>query len=254
MEKSSTLVSKTKACTDCKRELPNTTAFFHRRKARSGLYVTLSWCKNCHNRSSAKIARRIRNQRRAEGLCIKCGNQPPAGNRQTCLNCHTLQKRQAETKRAEKKKHGTCSICKKPAATKRRFCLDHLAKAKRDVRERYHRLVRQGFCRRCFVRPSLQGQRQCLNCRDKHRNVYQAEKQRVFEAYGLKCECCGEANPCFLTIDHINNDGAAERQAGVRNIYRKIIRDGFPDTYRLLCFNCNCARYHQGICPHQIVP
>ena len=40
-------------------------------------------------------------------------------------------------------------------------------------------------------------------------------RREVFEAYGgFVCACCGETQPLFLSIDHINNDGAQERRSG----------------------------------------
>lgn len=82
----------------------------------------------------------------------------------------------------------------------------------------------------------------------------------IYTAYGNKCWCCGESNPGFFTIDHVNNDGAKHRHRSSKNkkdrvnnakIFREIKRAGFPDTFRLMCFNCNCGRQRNGgICPH----
>jgi hypothetical protein len=34
-------------------------------------------------------------------------------------------------------------------------------------------------------------------------------REAVYAAYGgYKCNCCGESEPMFLSIDHIDNDGA----------------------------------------------
>lgn len=40
----------------------------------------------------------------------------------------------------------------------------------------------------------------------------QLRKQKTFNHYGNKCKCCGETNHIFLSIDHINNDGADYRK------------------------------------------
>jgi hypothetical protein len=45
--------------------------------------------------------------------------------------------------------------------------------------------------------------------RDKH----QRNRDLVFAHYGEQCACCGESERLFLTIDHINNDGAAPAQS-----------------------------------------
>jgi len=85
---------------------------------------------------------------------------------------------------------------------------------------------------------------------------------KVLTHYGgnpPKCECCGETHIEFLTIDHINNDGAEHRKKlGITQnsghgskLYRWIIRNNFPDGFQVLCWNCNCAKGHYGYCPHQ---
>ena len=38
------------------------------------------------------------------------------------------------------------------------------------------------------------------------------EKELVLEHYGRRCACCGECNPIFLTIDHINGGGRKHRK------------------------------------------
>lgn len=71
--------------------------------------------------------------------------------------------------------------------------------------------------------------------------------------YGGCCKCCGEDIPEFLTVDHVNGDGAAHRKAcgKGRKIYADLKQRGFPqDGFRLLCFNCNIALGFYGYCPH----
>jgi predicted restriction endonuclease len=77
----------------------------------------------------------------------------------------------------------------------------------------------------------------------------------VLEHYGSRCACCGETEPQFLNIDHVNSDGAAHRRA-LGNLvgssfYRWIIKHHFPNDLQLLCCNCNMAKGLYGICPHQ---
>lgn len=83
---------------------------------------------------------------------------------------------------------------------------------------------------------------------------------KVLTHYGGKCYCCGETNILFLTIDHINNNGAKERRSisginvGTNNlsVYRLIVKNNYPDTYRVACYNCNCGRErNNGVCPHK---
>jgi hypothetical protein len=80
----------------------------------------------------------------------------------------------------------------------------------------------------------------------------------ICAGYGGECACCGEDEPMFLTIDHVNGNGAEERRVykgGHTSAFlRMIIDEGFPDRYQLLCWNCNCGRHRNGgVCPHQAV-
>lgn len=86
----------------------------------------------------------------------------------------------------------------------------------------------------------------------------------VFDHYGRKCACCGETEELFLTLGHINGDGAAHRHrvnGGVRGssraggmsgrMYLDIIRREFPTDIRTECINCNQGSYRNGgVCPH----
>lgn len=79
-------------------------------------------------------------------------------------------------------------------------------------------------------------------------------KDQIFEVYGKRCACCGESNPAFLSIDHVNGQGRAHRASlnGGTQLYLDIIRRGFPAEFQILCFNCNLGRaYNGGVCPHQ---
>lgn len=82
-------------------------------------------------------------------------------------------------------------------------------------------------------------------------------KDIIFKYYGDKCVCCGEKNRKFLTIDHVNNDGYIHRKNGgdygsTGKMLSNIIKNGFPKSFQLLCYNCNMGRSHNnGICPHK---
>ena len=75
-------------------------------------------------------------------------------------------------------------------------------------------------------------------------------KKETISAYGGKCALCGETIQEFLSIDHINKDGAQHRRSlgsigkhttSFRSYLRRL---GWPkDNYRLLCMNCNSGLY-----------
>ena len=95
-----------------------------------------------------------------------------------------------------------------------------------------------------------------LQSREYYRWARPKRKAEVLAAYGNKCACCGESAPVFLTIDHINNEGAAERKATRTTgstFYAWLQRRGYPPGYQVLCWNCNWAKSHGG-CPHKEIP
>lgn len=78
------------------------------------------------------------------------------------------------------------------------------------------------------------------------------ERQRVLDAYGGRCACCGETERAFLCVDHVRNNGAQERRENPNlSSARMAIRSGFSSDYQLLCANCNQAKAMLGKCPHQ---
>jgi hypothetical protein len=71
----------------------------------------------------------------------------------------------------------------------------------------------------------------------------------------------------FLTIDHVNNDGAKERKAnysqqrlgsnktiGTSDLYSKYLKEPIRMDLQVLCANCNTAKQNRknfgGKCPH----
>jgi hypothetical protein len=87
--------------------------------------------------------------------------------------------------------------------------------------------------------------------RERQRIAQRLMKQKCFDHYGRECECCGQTEEAFLTLGHVNGDGASHRRAKGENLYRDLIRRGFPDDIRAECYNCNCGAFRNGgVCPH----
>lgn len=81
-------------------------------------------------------------------------------------------------------------------------------------------------------------------------------KEQIIAAYGGKCECCGENKREFLTIDHIGGWGRKHRrEIGNSGTAIKLwlVRNKFPEGFRILCWNCNCSRGQVGYCPHEAI-
>ena len=111
----------------------------------------------------------------------------------------------------------------------------------------------QSWCRPCRNARSLEYQRlHPEQRRTTGRRCRAKLKDEVIRAYGGKCDCCGETTPEFLALDHRNGGGTQHRKTVTSPtvLRRLVIRQGFPDAYRLLCHNCNQAIGWFGSCPH----
>ena len=133
----------------------------------------------------------------------------------------------------------TCEVCRGKA---RKRQLDCLAQG-----------LCQAGCGKAVVTKSL-----CRECADKRIAKRKIKLGVVLDHYGRECSCCGFMDIRFLTIDHIDNDGYLERYPGGSrltgsNMHDKIIKEGFPSRFQILCWNCNCAKqfYGKGVCPHK---
>jgi hypothetical protein len=166
------------------------------------------------------------------GLCTQCNRVPTRTGKILCENCA----RQAVLKRKERflEKHarGFCASCPLPTSERKdgkhyRFC-DKC----RTARNAHMRELREP------------------------RRIYMSKLRKqwwnlIFTHYGDICVCCGESDKTFLTLDHINNDGAAHRKAITGQPLQWVIKHDYPKTLQILCYNCNCAKQRVGICPHE---
>lgn len=196
-----------------------------------------------------------RNERRKQlildGLCVHCGKSPRRENRVTCLACGLKQaeamKRWQVKNHAKRKAQGLCSCGRKPESgstcekCKERNYSNHL---KRKIK---------GLCAYCGNQ-ARSGETRCEECSERKKSEARRLKLEVFEAYGgAKCACCGEDTECFLSIDHIDGNGAKHRrEIGRTSLYGWLKKNEFPSGFQVLCFNCNHGRHiNGGTCPHQ---
>lgn len=94
----------------------------------------------------------------------------------------------------------------------------------------------------------------CKDCRNVRLKGYREKRKReAFDHYGAFCSCCGEDTYEFLTFDHIDGGGNQERVNNRKEpyTYDRVIKEGFPDRFQVLCFNCNWGKHKCGVCPHQ---
>lgn len=164
------------------------------------------------------MSRKTQSKYRSQGLCIFCGKKAPTRNRSYCNDCAERVYKNSLRRRKKAVKSGVCSECGGVPLVTKRHC---------------------GLCR---AKHNLVTRRRSATIRD-----------IVFNAYGgYRCKCCGETERVFLTIDHMNDDGAEHRKQIGSALYRWLIKNNFPPNFQVLCINCQVGRkYCHGTCPHQ---
>lgn len=174
----------------------------------------------------------IYKDRVASGKCGRCGKNDIELPNKACLACKNkakaFQKAIRDTRRASSK----CMSCGEELKDKR---------------------VRCGRCQDKIAAYGTKEQRNEAAKRSRHKL-----RKEVIEVYGGKCACCDVSDLVFLTIDHINGDGADHRRAlkgvnygaGSTSTYQWLRQHGYPPGFQVLCWNCNWAKSNGG-CPHK---
>ena len=169
----------------------------------------------------AEYYKNWRNERKAKGLCFRCDDPVAKAGNVHCGKCSEKSRPYEIAIRAQRKKEGLCALgCGQVAAEGKVRCDDCVKSASEYQKTEYRKL-----------------------------------KHEVVVAYGGECKCCKEQIEMLLTLDHKLNDGSIARRKSNYNAlshYRKVLAAGCPDTYQLLCWNCNYGKFRNGgICPHQ---
>ena len=132
--------------------------------------------------------------------------------------------------------------------------------------QRYSFFKSKGLCAYCHKEPPAPSHVLCEPCRtiswEKNKASRIKTKIQTFEAYGgVFCKCCGESGLSFLTIDHIDGNGAEHRRelygasakkATGMHMYSWLKKHSYPSGFQVLCFNCNTSKHINGICEHQV--
>jgi hypothetical protein len=222
-------------------------------------------CKNC----LSAYQKNRRAKLKESGLCIYCGKLTEKGY-SVCRGCLSRQKEEALSLKLEVMQFygGKCSNCGEGQLEF--LCIDH-----ENGKGNKHRasLVGNGAGERIYRWLKKSGypagyQVLCFNC-NHEKGLFPAEckrplekqtreriKKQVFGNYGARCSCCGETNLNKLTIDHILGAKDIVYKEAPRDgdkLYRWIIKKGHPNTFQVLCMNCNFAVSHFGLCPHKTI-
>jgi hypothetical protein len=151
-----------------------------------------------------------------------------------------------------------------------------MANSKRQVRI-WNARIAAGLCMYCGLNPPDTSRRStrpndppskvCAACKQKRceaykdrpymqaeyrRQYYQQLRDEVLSKYGGTCTCCGETRREFLSFDHINNDGATERQSPgycTQSFLFSLRREPVREDIQLLCHNCNGSFSRYGYSP-----
>jgi hypothetical protein len=94
----------------------------------------------------------------------------------------------------------------------------------------------------------------CKECNRKRNNIRnRANRVKVLDHYSggeARCACCGIDKLEFLSLDHINGGGRQQRRTIKIRWWEWIIKNGYPQGFRVLCHNCNQSIGLYGYCPH----
>lgn len=181
--------------------------------------------------SKTEYNRRLARKLKEEGRCPHCG-----GDRDdqfiTCSKCRKKGKVSSKRLQKEREEQGLCRLCGDP-------------------------LVDVGYktCVKCNKK-SYDQQTNSENIQKSKKAYYQNIKDAAFNAYGgYACVCCGENEPLFMCIDHVEGGGEQHRQNEVgrgRNIYSWLKKNDYPAGFQVLCQNCNIGKHlNGGVCPHK---
>lgn len=85
----------------------------------------------------------------------------------------------------------------------------------------------------------------------KHRDIAKKarvkRRQALFDIYGRKCASCGFKDLRALTLDHVLNNGAAERKRlGEIGVYIRALMARNRKDYQILCMNCQFIKRSQA--------
>jgi hypothetical protein len=174
------------------------------------------------------------------------GNRMPYSDRKIRLKYQ----RDRRNKLREK---GVCTRCGGPRDDVFMDCSCCRQKSNTLVKKIIKRNLKLGLCQCGQTR--LEAKLVCKRCSDTSKRRQRELKQQVIVGYGGKCACCEQTIFEFLSVDHVNGDGAAKRRKLGKSetsttLYRRLIKENFPDEYQILCFNCNMSLGFYGYCPH----
>lgn len=237
-------------------------------------------CESCNEKQKIK-SQANRDKAKKAGLCMACLKNKPEDGYSVCAKCREdwrtyykdkiqKERERANQKRKKYKENGLCTSCGGKRDTHRLKCKKCHEKSLQSENKIRAERKKKGLCAECGKNKPIAGKVSCESCSNMrkeehqknkaHRNYVSQElrkrlRNEVLAAYGGKCNCCGEAEPLFLEIDHVQGGGSKQRRVihGGVAFYYWLKEQNYPqDDYQILCRNCNFGKYrNNGVCPHQ---
>ena len=211
-------------------------------------------------------------------ICPKCRKPNDSECYMLCDTCREIERIRVAKRRSQfKETGGVCDLCGKPLESTEYKRCEHCRKTSNlnhgRWREKYRKI--EGICSVCHKPYESEQYSTCESCREidglYHDKWYQLHREDILEQMRVKhhdarlqvlqyysateipqCACCGDQTVEFLSIDHIDGGGGKHRKKVSTNFYKWLIRNDFPDGYRVLCYNCNLSRGFNGYCPHEV--
>lgn len=125
-------------------------------------------------------------ERKAKGLCVKCGKPARPGKVQ-CAECALKQRNARIAQKEERAKFGVCSVCGKRKRLEGmktcEQCRDEAYKYNYvHMRKRYYDLKQKGLCVICAKNPADKGHTMCAECLEKKRQTMRQYVDRCKQA------------------------------------------------------------------------
>ena len=218
----------------------------------------LKFCPNkCQKEGRNKWRRDHTQKKKKEGICPHCYIRPLINDKSACGVCLALANKAHQKLKIERIKNNLCRECGVPA-TRGNMCEKHANEGVIRGQKYYNHHKEQKICTRCRNPLSeLYTNFMCRNCLDFINQQTFKLKIEVMTHYGGgRCQCCSEKIIHFLSIDHINENGAEHRkEIGNRtgiSFYSWLKTNNFPRRYQTMCHNCNTGKHiNNGMCPHK---
>ena len=167
-------------------------------------------------------------ERRARGLCSKCGKEAPAPDHSLCAPCGERRRESERARYARGKTAGEPYGGRDPKSRRRA--------ARERIKLRRLKRSEEGLCTRCGDRPPIEGGAVCEPCRE----VRRADERELYAARRAAGRCGGPASGASLCSSCATLGDGRDRKR------RNAARRGRYAKRRARCLCTDCGEPTQG--------